>query len=129
MLTLQLSLLASSCCPHHPHPLSQFYAIHCRPISSVDMTREKSQNQSRESQKPVSSLTAAVLYGSTPGAYCDEWSEVSNGLNFSQVNICSFYSTLTASASDHSSTFLKVTTARPFTFLNASLPVVKVFRF
>lgn len=40
----------SSCSPHHPHPLSQFYAIHCRPISSVDMTREESQGQSRKNQ-------------------------------------------------------------------------------
>lgn len=46
--------------PHHPHPLSHFYTNHCRPISSVDMTREKSEGQSTERQKSVSTQRATL---------------------------------------------------------------------
>lgn len=66
--------------PHHTHPLSHFYTIHCRPISSVDMTREKSQGQSRENQKPVSYQRATVWSGLSPEAHCDLRTKVSNGL-------------------------------------------------
>lgn len=55
----------SATVPHPPHPLRPFYGLHCRTISSVDMTREKSQGQSRANQTPDLTHRAAVLRGSS----------------------------------------------------------------